>query len=174
MRTLLLSFLLFVAACTTKKMESNSTPADSVAIDSVIATTPAPALLAYSALDGFTANKNLELPDSTNYFYLVNQEQLDRQFAYDKASASAPDFIINYVIAAVCKPTRTFKTIAVEKVVTSESSIDVYLTIMRDDAAKATARPTQLFAIERREGYPVMQFYVNGKKDKAIVLVENP
>lgn len=165
--------LLFIAAsCGTKKTETATSPIDSVVVDSTLATTLAPALLAFGAIDGFTANNSLDLPDSVNYFLPGNADQLSTSFTAE--SAGAPDFIINYVVAVVCKPTRQATTIAMDKVVTGESSIDIYLTITRGEAGTKTHRPTQLFAIERREGYPVMQFYVNGKKDKALVLVENP
>ena len=164
--------LLIAASCGTKKTETVTTPVDSVVVDSTLATTPAPALLAFGAIDGFTANNSLDLPDSVNYFLPGNADQLATSFT--AASAGSPDFIINYVVAVVCKPTRLVTTIALDKVVTGESSIDIYLNITRGEAGAKTLRPTQLFAIERREGYPVMQFYVNGRKDKALVLVENP
>ena len=169
---LLIVLLLIAASCGTKKTETATSPIDSVVVDSALATTPAPALLAFGAIEGFTANNTLDLPDSVNYFLPGNADQLSKFFIVE--GAESPDFIINYVVAVVCKPTRLATTIAMDKVVTGESSIDIYLTIVRGEAGAKTYRPTQLFAIERREGYPVMQFYVNGKKDKALVLVENP
>lgn len=166
----LIVLLLITASCGTKKTETTTSPIDSIVVDSALATTPAPALLAFGAIEGFTANNTLDLPDSVNYFLPGNADQLSKFFI----GAESPDFIINYVVAVVCKPTRLATTIAMDKVITGESSIDIYLTIVRGEAGAKTYRPTQLFAIERREGYPVMQFYVNGKKDKALVLVENP
>lgn len=165
--------LLLWCSCTPRKTETTTVPpADSVAIDSVLATTPAPALLAYAPIDGFTAAKGLQTPDSVNYYLLNNQDDLQKSFA--PTGAATPDFIINYVIGIACQPTTRATSITLEKVLTADSSIDVYLNITHGEAGKSSTKPAQLFAIEKREGYPVMQFYVNGKKDKALVLVGNP
>lgn len=167
-----LALLLWIS-CTPRKTETTTEPtADSVAIDSVLATTPAPALLAYAPVEGFTSAKGLQTPDSVNYYLLNNQDDLLKSFA--STGAAYPDFIINYVIGVACQATPRSTTITLDKVVTSESTIDVYLNITRGEVAKSSIKPAQLFAIEKREGYPVMQFYVNGKKDKALVLVGNP
>jgi hypothetical protein len=168
-----LALLLWIS-CNPRKTETATTtaPADSVAIDSVLATTPAPAMLAFAPIDGFTAAKGLQTPDSINYFLLNNPDELQKSFV--SASSATPDFIINYVIGVACQATPRATTITLDKVATAESSIDVYLNIIRGDAGKSSTKPAQLFAIEKREGYPVMQFYVNGKKDKALVLVGNP
>lgn len=164
--------LLLWSACSTKKPETAAPPADSTTIDSVLATTPAPALLAFAPVDGFAAARGLATPDSINYFLLNNQEDLEKSFS--SATAPPPDFIINYVIGVAGQPTTRTTAITLDKVVTAEYSIDVYLTLTRGESGKSSVKPVQLFAIEKREGYPVMQFYVNGKKDKALVLVGNP
>lgn len=167
--------ILAMSACSTRKTETAAQGADSTVMDTVLATTPAPAMLAFGALDGFVALQSLELPDSINYFHLENQEQLDQRFTRGKIAgpAEAPDFIINYIVAVAVKPDTRETVIAMDKVVTGENSIDVYLKIVRSQATKPKGSAVQFFAIERREGYPVMQFYVNDKKDKALVLVEN-
>lgn len=176
MRLLVILVTILVAsACSTKKTETVSESPDTVAVDTVLATTLAPSMLAFDVLDGFSTNKSLPLPDSTNYFHLTSQEDLEQRFSRSKeANAStSPDFIINYVIAAACAPDLRPTTITLDKVVTGENSIDVYLNMVRGTASKTKTIAAQLFVIERREGYPVMQFYVNGAKDKALVLVEN-
>jgi len=177
MRTLLsiVVAILVLSACSTKKTETIAESTDTTAIDSVLATSPAPAMLAFGALDGFVAMQNLELPDSVNYFHLENQDQLNQRFTRGKIAGpdGAPDFIINYVVAVVTAPDTRETVIAMDKVVTNDNSIDVYINIVRSQASKPRGAAVQLFAIERREGYPVMQFYVNGKKDKGLVLVEN-
>lgn len=171
---ILLSFLVLSLtfwSCSTKKTETTTAPADSVVVDSVLATTPAPAMLAYSPIEGFSANKRLELADSVNYFLLSNEEELNQRFGHDQTTAT-PDFIINYVVGVIGQPSKQTTTIAIDKVQTGDSSLDVYLTITRGENGKVQQTPSALFAIERREGYPVMQFYVNGKKDKALVVVQ--
>ncbi|MBL7851856.1 MAG: hypothetical protein JNN04_13215 [Cyclobacteriaceae bacterium] len=170
---LLCMVLLLWISCTPKKTETTAPPADSTAIDSVLATTPAPALLAFAPVDGYTAAKGLETPDSVTYSLLNSPEDLQRQFAA-AGTASAPDFIINYVIGVACQSTTRSTTITMDKVITGENTLDVYLNISRGAEGKQRMKPVQIFAIEKREGYPVMQFYVNGKKDKALVLVGNP
>jgi hypothetical protein len=170
MRTAAALFLGFLAfACSPKKQETANAPVDSVGVDTVLATKPAAPLLAFEALSGFAAKKGFETPDSVNYLMLSNQEALDLAFTWDK-STPAPDFIINYVLAVACKPTTIATTITLEQVETGESSINVFLNITRG-ATGPSNTPSAIFAIERREGYPVMQFYVNGKKDKSLVLV---
>lgn len=168
---LLLALSLPFLSCSTKKAETTSAPADSVVVDSVLATTPASAMLAYSPIEGFSANNKLELPDSVNYFLLSNEEELNLRFGRDQTIAT-PDFIINYVVGVVGQPSKQTATIAIDKVRTGDSSLDVYLTITRGETGKVQQTPSALFAIERREGYPVIQFYVNGKKDKALVVVQ--
>jgi hypothetical protein len=165
--------LLLWSACSPKKSETATTPVDSTAIDSVLATTPAPALLAFSSIDGFTAAKGAATPDSVNYFLLNDSEDLVKSFAAS-GNVEQPDFIINYIIGVICQATNRPTTLSLDKVVTSENTLDVYLSLTRGAAGGPTSKPAQLFAIEKREGYPVMQFYINGKKDKALVLVGNP
>lgn len=170
MRTAAALFLgLLTIACSPKKQETTTMPADSLGVDTVLATTPAAPILAFDALSGFTVKKGFETPDSVNYLMISSQEALDLAFTWDK-NTSEPDFIINYVLAVACKPTPLATTIILEKVETGESSINVFLNITRGEASAVTT-PSAIFAIERREGYPVMQFYVNGKKDKSLVLV---
>ena len=165
--------LLLGAACSTRKAETTAPPADSTAIDSVLATTPAPALLAFASIDGYTAAKGTDTPDSVNYFLLNSSDNLQNYFTAS-GSAASPDFIINYIVGVVCQPTNRPTTLTLDKVVTGENTLDVYLNLSRGTATGSAGKPAQLFAIEKREGYPVMQFYVNGKKDKALVLVGTP
>ncbi len=168
-----MALLLLGFACSTRKTETATPPADTTAIDSVLATTPAPALLAFATVDGFTGAKGAATPDSVNYFLLNNAEDLVKSFAAS-GNVEQPDFIINYIIGVLCQPTNRPTTISLDKVVTGENTLDVYLNLTRGTAGGAASKPAQLFAIEKREGYPVMQFYINGKKDKALVLVGNP
>lgn len=176
MRAHALLFILAVfSTCSTKKADTSSASVDSTAVDSTLATTPAPARLAFGEIAGYAVKKGADLPDSTNYFLLGNNQELDKSFSRSgKADPSGDlDFIINYVVAVACSPTRNVTTIKIEKVLTGESTLDVYLNITRGEVGKDILRPAQVFAIERREGYPVMQFFVNGRKDKALVLVES-
>jgi hypothetical protein len=175
-----LLFGLLAFACSPKKQETATTPVDTVGVDTVLATTPAAPLLAFDALSGFTVRKGFETPDSVNYQIISSQEALNLAFTQDK-NTPAPDFIINYVLAVACNPTPRATTITLEKVETGENSINVFLNITRGapiprdassgQATGVVATPSAIFAIERREGYPVMQFFVNGKKDKSLVLV---
>lgn len=169
----LLIMTLLAAACSTKKSETTAPAADSLATaDSVLATSPANPSLAFSAIDGFSLNPKQSVTDSVDFLLIGNQEQFDQAFVAGAKETPAPDFIINYVIGVVCKPTALATTIGLEKVETGGSTIDVYVTLTRGAAGARKSSPSQLFAIERREGYPVMQFYVNGRKSRALVLVQ--
>jgi len=174
MKTLpcLLLLTMLLQFCSTKKAETTETPIDTVAVDSTLATTPAWPQLAFSAFDGFTADRKLDLPDTINYFLIANQDDLNSKFGTTTASTGNPDFLINYVIAVASKLNTGLTTIVMDKVETGESTIDVYLSIQQGEQQAAATKASRVFAIERRDGFPVMQFFVNGKKDKAIVLVE--
>jgi hypothetical protein len=168
----LLLLALSLQFCSTKKTETTEVASDTVTVDSTLATTPASPQLAFSPFDGFTVDTKLALPDSVNYFLLANQDDLASRFGTTSAATGNPDFLINYVIGVACKPSTTLTTIVLDKVETGESTINVYLTIQRGEQQKTSAKAAGVFAIERRDGFPVMQFFVNGRKDKAIVLVE--
>lgn len=162
-----------LSACGTKT-ESTAT-ADSVAIDSVLADTPAPAMLAFSPITGYAVKNSVSLSDSVNFIFLSNQEELDGKFVGDPAASTSlakPDFVINYNVAVVCLPSRQMTTIVVDKVELGDA-INVYLTIRRGEQHAVAAKATHLFAIERRDGYGTIQFYVNGKESGAIMLPVN-
>lgn len=174
MRNFLLFLCLLALACSPKKQETVSQPIDTVAVDTVLATAPAKPVLAFSSVDGWAVNNKVGLPDSVNYFLLGTQEEFDQKFGRDKnvADPIAPDFLINWIIAAATKSSNRPTNITLEKVETGDGTIDVYLTISRAAAGQAKSSATGVYAIERRDGFPVMQFYVNGKRDKALVMVQ--
>jgi hypothetical protein len=176
MRALATIFVAFLiaSACSPKKTETTS-GIDSLAVDSVVASSPAASALAFSSLEQLGVKNATDLPDSINYFHLSSQEELEQKFdrSGEVDASNAPDFIINYILAIATGLDLRGTTISLDKVVTNENSIDVFVNIYHTEAGHTMLVEAQLFAIERREGYPVMQFYVNGKKDKALVLVEN-
>lgn len=158
-------------ACTPKKTETESSAVDTTAMEEdARATDLAAATLAYEALDGFMANEQFKVADSVNYFLIASEDQLTEIFGLAPGTQT-PDFIINYIIGVVRQPNTQMANIALDSVRASNSSINVYLNVRQGAVIKTPVKASQLFAIERREGYPVMQFYINGKKDKALVLV---
>ena len=165
--------LFAMLSCTTKKTETAST-LDSTAVDStILATTPAPANLAFNPLAGFSLSNSMTLTDSTNYFLLESQEELNKKFSMDKTSGTEivmPDFTINFNVAVACAPTTKLTTIVMDSVEARDQTISVYLNIRRGAEQKVLSKPAQVFAIERRSGFSNLQFFVNGKLDKAIVL----
>lgn len=159
-----------LSSCTSKKQETDSA-VDSLAVDSLLMMNPGPSLLAYSPVSGFSLDNKLVFTDSVNYFMFSNQEELNKKFIIDKSSkVVTPDFLINYVVAVACAPTTKLTTIVMDRVETSDSSIDVYLTIQRGEDQKFLTTPAQIFVVEKRNGFSAMQFFVNGKMDKAFVL----
>ncbi|MBL7866279.1 MAG: hypothetical protein JNK10_15520, partial [Cyclobacteriaceae bacterium] len=96
MKSILIIFtgLLILSACGTSTKDTDSTlTTDSTAIDSTLATTLAPAMLAFDQLDGFEPKKELASEDSLNYFLLLSEEELKSKFS--GSASSSPDFIIN-------------------------------------------------------------------------------
>jgi hypothetical protein len=164
---------LFIHACTSKKTEGTGN-ADSLAMDSsILADRPAPSALSFSPIEGFSLNNKLTFTDSTNYFIFFNQEELNEKFVTDAKTGSTvmqPDFLINYVVAVAMSPTQDLVTILLDKVQINDRDIDVYLTIQHGAKQTTVTKPSRIFAIEKRNGYVGMQFYVNGKKDKAFIL----
>lgn len=170
---LILVVAVALSACTTKKTETTG-KADTVAVDStVLADKPAPAMLAFSEMNGFFLDNKVVFTDTVNFFLLSGQEELDKKFSTDKTKASEviqPDFLINYVVAVACMPTQDLTTIVMEKVEVGDQSINVYFTIQRGEKQKFVSKPSKIFSIERRDGFSALQFYVNGKMDKSISL----
>jgi hypothetical protein len=166
----------FLAACTSKKSETTAVT-DSVRVDSaVLADVPAAATLAYSPLNGFTVRNTLGMSDSINFFLLTGQKEVDKMFITDpsmNSEMSRPDFLINFNIAVVCLPRMEQTLINLEKVEVGESTINIYVKVERGEKQKFASKPAQLFAIERRDGYGALQFYVNGKESKVIPLMVN-
>ncbi len=170
---LLFSIALLTIGCVTKKTETKGV-SDSLAVNSdVLATQPAPATLAFDEISGFFLDNKLTFTDSVNYFLFNSQEELNKKFDSGKTPASeviSPDFTINYVVAVACLPTQNLTTIVMDKVEINERDINVYLNIQQGEKQTFVSKPSRIFAIEKRDGYLAMQFFVNGKKDKAIML----
>jgi hypothetical protein len=163
---------LLLASCSTKKSETTST-ADSLSIQTDLADTPAPNALAFSPVGGFSY-KGGEQADTVDFLLINNQVDLESYFTVDKsrsADMTPPDFVINHVIAVVCLPSLHQPTIGLEKVEVGDGAINVYVTIQRGKEHTITAKAAQLFAIERRDGFTTLQFFVNGKKSKALMLI---
>lgn len=162
---------LLAIACSPKKQEAATTPVDSVGADTVLATTPAQPDLAFTSVDGWAVSSRVDLPDSVNYFLMGTKEEFSEKFGKNVVEPVNPDFLINWVVAIATKPSNRPTHITLEKVETGQSSIDVYLTITHALPSQGNVSASSVYAIERRDGFPVMQFYVNGKKDKSLVLV---
>jgi hypothetical protein len=164
---------LLASACSPKKQETETENVDSVGVDSVLATTPAQPSLAFTSADGWEVNSRVDLPDSVNYFLMGTREEFNTKFGPSKTVAEPvnPDFLINWVIGVVTKPSNRPSHITLEKVETGNSSIDIFLTITHAEPGPNKVSASSVYALERRDGFPVMQFYVNGKKDKSLVLV---
>ncbi len=169
----LLAATFLLNACGTKTTESTTTT-DSLAVDStVLADTPAPSVLAFSPINGYSVKNTVGMKDSVNFIFLASQEDLDKQFVSDPAASTAlakPDFVINYNVAIVCLPSKQVTTIVVDKVDLGDA-INVYATLRRGEQQTFATKAAQLFAIERRDGYGSIRLYVNGKESGAIMLM---
>ncbi len=160
------------AACTSKKAETSSS-IDSLAVDSLERMdTPAPAALAFDPMPGYTVKNTVSLKDSVNFLLLTNQDDLDKNFVVAKSAVnelSKPDFIINHIIGVVCLPTFQKTTISLDKVEMNDETVNVYVNIQYGEKQALAVKPSQVFAIERRNGANI-QFFVNGKKDKSFFM----
>ncbi|NOT74383.1 MAG: hypothetical protein HOP08_05595 [Cyclobacteriaceae bacterium] len=158
--------------CNGKKQEAKRI-ADSIRMDSLArATEPAISTLAFGTLPGYSAKNTVALADSVNFFLLMNQEDVDSKFTLDQTNASEldkPDFVINFNIGVVCQPTQLATTITIDKVEVA-ADINVYINIEHGEKLQSTTKPAFVFAIEKRDGYQNIQFFVNGKPDKAFFL----
>jgi hypothetical protein len=166
--------IMSAAACSTSRQET-APGADSVAIiDSAVhADQPAPASLAFNLIKGYSVRNTVALQDSINFILVGNQDELDKQFIEDKvvtAGMGKPDFIINYVVAAVCLPSTRVTTITLDKVEMTDTAMNVYVILKRSEQQAIASKATQIFSIERRDGVNNMQFWVNGKKEKAFFM----
>lgn len=160
-----------LAACTSKQTDQTSPP-DSLATDSSdLAAAPASSALSFSPLAGFSVNDKVKLEDTVSYFIFANADEMGQLFTPDKnVRVAQPDFIINYIVGIAMQPTQALTTITLDKVVINDRDIDVYVNIQKGATQSAKTKPSQVFAIEKRDGYVGMQFYVNGRKDKAFIL----
>ncbi len=167
-------FILTAASCSTSNKETNSGVDSVVIIDSAVqADKPAPSALAFTALNGYSVKKSVTLHDTLNFILVRNQEELDKQFSEEKtvtAGMGKPDFIINYIVAVVCQPSTRTTAISLEKVQMTDTAMNVYVITKRAEQQTISSSATQIFAIERRDGVNNMQFWVNGKKEKAFFM----
>jgi hypothetical protein len=161
--------VIFLSSCRNKKLET--TVVDSVATDTTSQT--AAVQLAFSPIENYFLKNTVQLPDSVNFLIIANQSEFDSLFGVAKTATNeitAPDFIINHTIAITTSPTNIKTTIELEKVELGESTINVFAKIVRGEKESATSTPAKVYAIEKRDGVTGMDFYLNGKVVKSLML----
>src|SRR6478609_3993489 len=166
----LLIIVITLSSCSNKKLETTEV-VDSVATDT---TSQAAAVqLAFAPLDNYFLKNTAQLPDSINFLIIANQSEFDNLFGAAKTATNAitaPDFIINHTIAIATLPTNSKTTIEVEKVELGESTINVFAKITKGEKESATSTPARVFAVEKRDGVTGMDFYLDGKMVKSLML----
>jgi hypothetical protein len=167
MRNLLLLIIAtgLMLSCNNKKTETIAQ--DSIKVDTV--TKVEMPQLAFSPIENYSLKKNVPLPDSVNFMLINSQQEFDRIFTAG-ANASPIDFIINYTVAIACPSSDIATSIDIEKVELGENTINVFAKITRDEKGNATSIPARAFAIEKRDGYVSMDFYLNGKMATSLML----
>jgi hypothetical protein len=158
--------IFLISSCQNKKIETVAT--DTLAVDTVAAAS-APQL-AFSPLENYFLKNTATLADSVNFFIFANQSEFDDMFAAANNKINAPDFIINHHIAIALLPTQNKTTIEIEKIELGESTINVFAKIKKGEKENATFSPAQAFAIEKRDGVTGMDFYLDDRKVKSLML----
>ncbi|HBK87291.1 MAG TPA: hypothetical protein PKM91_03855 [Cyclobacteriaceae bacterium] len=159
-------------SCSAPRQEQAET-LDSANMKTELAVTEAPPILAFSPIDGYSVTNTLGMKDSVNFVLLNSQADLDKDFVYNNgvASSANPDFVINHIVAVATLPDFRQTTIGMEKVEIANGEINVYVTVARGKKDAIPSKAAHLFAIERRDGFTTMQFWVNGVKSTALILV---
>jgi len=172
--SLLVFALLMVGACGTPAKKETAESTDSLSLVTELADHPASPTLAFAPMPGFAVRNTVGMQDSVNFMLINSQADLDRDFVYEKSLSQEliqPDFIINQVIAVVCLPSLYQTTLGLEKVEIADGAINVYVTMVRGVKENIPTKAAQVFAIERRDGFTTMQFYINGVKSTALLLI---
>lgn len=167
-----LAVLTLLIRCSAPKQEQTEV-LDSANMKTELAVTEAPSLLAFAPIDGYSVTNTLGMKDSVNFVLLNSQADLDKDFVYNNgiAKSASPDFVINHIVAVAALPDFRQTTISMEKVEIANGEINVYVTVSRGKKDAIPSKAAQLFAIERRDGFTTMQFWVNGLKSTALILV---
>jgi hypothetical protein len=167
-----LAAVVMLLSCSGPKQEKTD-GIDSTNMTTELAVTEAPSSLAFAPIDGYAVTNTLGMKDSVNFVLLNSQADLDKDFVYNNgvAKSANPDFIINHIVAVATLPDFRQTTIRMEKVEIAHGEINVYVTVQRGKADAIPSKAAQLFAIERRDGFTTIQFWVNGVKGTALLLV---
>jgi hypothetical protein len=162
---LLIAATSLIFSCNSKKTETITQ--DTLKVDTV-AKVEMPQL-AFSPIENYSIKKNVPLTDSVNFMLINSQREFDRIFT-EGANASPIDFIINYTVAIACPSTDITTSIDIEKVELGENTINVFAKVTRGEKGKTTSIPARAFAIEKRDGYVSMDFYLNEKMAISLML----
>ncbi|HQQ98035.1 MAG TPA: hypothetical protein PLX35_12270 [Cyclobacteriaceae bacterium] len=159
-------------SCSAPKQEQTEA-LDSANMKTELAVTEAPPLLAFAPIDGYAVTNTFEMKDSVNFVLLNSEADLNKDFVYNKGdvSSASPDFVINHIVAVATLPDLRQTTIAMDKVEIANGEINVYVTVTRGQKGGTPSKAAQVFAIERRDGFTTVQFWVNGVKSTALLLV---
>ncbi|HEY5824112.1 MAG TPA: hypothetical protein VIT44_07100 [Cyclobacteriaceae bacterium] len=166
----LLIIVISLSSCSNKKLETTEV-VDSISTDTT--SLAAAVQLAFSPLDNYFLKNTAQLPDSVNFLIIANQSEFDNLFSVAKIAGNEitpPDFIINHTIAITTSPTNIKTTIEVEKVELGESTINVFAKITKGEKESAIATPAKVYAVEKRDGVTGMDFYLDGKMVKSLML----
>jgi len=167
-----LTALIVLINCSAPKQEQ-AEALDSANMKTELAVTEAPSLLAFTPIEGYSVTNSLGMKDSVNFVLLNSQADLDKDFVYNNgvAKSANPDFVINHIVAVATLPDFRQTTISMEKVEIANGEVNVFITLQRGKKDAIPSKAAQLFAIERRDGFTTMQFWINGVKSTALILV---
>jgi len=146
--------------------------AESKVVEADSSTLETPVVLSFGELHNLNLKPNDAQQDSISFEIFNSFHDLENRFyvSYeDKAMES--NLVINRVIGIFCSHGQGASKIEVEKVELGADDINVFVNVTYENSPSLPNTLFKVYAIERRDGYKSLQFFVNNKMKKSISLL---
>ncbi len=151
---LTLAALAFSCGNTTQKKSEVNATAQTNAVTAATRTE-----LQFSLLENYFLKNTVKLADEVNLVLSKDSASFYNKFGMARTMGNAivqPDFAKNTVVAIACQSSDVATAIAVERVISTPSGVDVYVKITRGEKRTFTATPVALVLLPKlSEGTPV-------------------
>jgi len=114
-------------------------------------------------------NDSAKQTDSIDFFLFANEDEL-RAVASTTAASTSPDFIINYIVGIATRTGESELFVKVTSVKIMDNAIKVFAEVEHDSVNLATTPQLRVFAIERRDGIISIDFYLENRLRKSLLL----